>query len=170
SSEISMSGNFYLNQAQNALRDAYDNDTVYAFKVQFPSGKGFKFLAEVRQHTWSSGTNGVVAATFSLRLKGKPVSYVVPLAFVKNPEKTLTVNTGALLTMSVSVNGGTPPYKHAWKKDGQPVEGQTTDTFSKANAQSGDKGAYTCEVTDSAEQPQSITSDACTVTVNGAGG
>lgn len=83
SSEISMSGNFYLNQAQNALRDAYDNDTVYAFKVQFPSGKGFKFLAEVRQHTWSSGTNGVVAATFSLRLKGKPVSYVVPLAFVE---------------------------------------------------------------------------------------
>ncbi|ENU1412778.1 major tail subunit, partial [Escherichia coli] len=120
--------------------------------------------------TWSSGTNGVVAATFSLRLKGKPVSYVVPLAFVKNPEKTLTVNTGALLTMSVSVNGGTPPYKHAWKKDGQPVEGQTTDTFSKANTQSGDKGAYTCEVTDSAEQPQSITSDACTVTVNGVGG
>ncbi|EEX1369804.1 phage tail protein, partial [Escherichia coli] len=34
----------------------------------------------------------------------------------------------------------------------------------------GDKGAYTCEVADSAEQPQSITSDACTVTVNGAGG
>ncbi|EIO49828.1 putative major tail subunit [Escherichia coli TW06591] len=28
---------------------------MYAFKVQFPSGKGFKFLAEVRQHTWSSG-------------------------------------------------------------------------------------------------------------------
>ncbi|EFZ62254.1 immunoglobulin I-set domain protein, partial [Escherichia coli OK1180] len=100
----------------------------------------------------------------------KPVSFVVPLAFVKNLDKTLTVNTGALLTMSVSVNGGTPPYKYAWKKDGQPVEGQTTDTFSKANAQSGDKGAYTCEVTDSAEQPQSITSDACTVTVNGAGG
>ena len=94
SSEISMSGNFYLNQAQNALRDAYDNDALYAFKVLFPSGKGFKFLAEVRQHTWSSGTNGVVAATFSLRLKGKPVSFVVPLAFVKNLDKTLTVNTG----------------------------------------------------------------------------
>lgn len=43
SSEISMSGNFYLNQAQNALRDAYDNDALYAFKVLFPSGKGFKF-------------------------------------------------------------------------------------------------------------------------------
>ena len=72
-SEISMSGNFYLNAAQNALRSAYDNDTTYGFKVIFPSGNGFTFMAEVRQHTWSAGTNGVVAATFSLRLKGKPV-------------------------------------------------------------------------------------------------
>lgn len=71
-SEISLSGNFYKNPAQDALRDAYDNDTTYAFQVIFPSGKGFKFLTEIRQHTWSSGTNGVVAATFSLRLKGKP--------------------------------------------------------------------------------------------------
>lgn len=71
-SEISLSGNFFKNAAQDALRDAYDNDTTYAFQVIFPSGKGFRFLAEVRQHTWSSGTNGVVAATFSLRLKGKP--------------------------------------------------------------------------------------------------
>lgn len=71
-SEISLSGNFFKNAAQDALRDAYDNDTTYAFQVIFPSGKGFRFLAEVRQHTWSSGTNNVVAATFSLRLKGKP--------------------------------------------------------------------------------------------------
>ncbi len=34
-SEISMSGNFYLNAAQNALRSAYDNDTTYGFKVIF---------------------------------------------------------------------------------------------------------------------------------------
>ncbi|EON4227343.1 major tail subunit, partial [Escherichia coli] len=67
-------------------------------------------------------------------------------------------------------NGGTPPYKYAWKKDGQSVDGQTTDTFSKPGAQSADAGKYTCVVTDSAEQPQSITTDASTVTVNGAGG
>jgi predicted secreted protein len=71
-SEISLSGNFYSNPAQDALREAYDNDTTYGFKIIFPSGIGFQFLAEVRQHTWSSGTNSVVAATFSLRLKGKP--------------------------------------------------------------------------------------------------
>lgn len=77
-SEISLSGNFYRNPAQDALRDAYDNDTTYAFQVIFPSGNGFKFLAEIRQHTWSSGTNGVVAATFSLRLKGKPTPINAP--------------------------------------------------------------------------------------------
>ncbi|END9741852.1 immunoglobulin domain-containing protein, partial [Escherichia coli] len=104
------------------------------------------------------------------RLKGKPMFYVVPLAFVKNLEKTLAVNTGALLIMSVSVNGGTPPYKYAWKKDGQPVEGQTADTFSKPNAQSADAGKYTCVVTDSAERAQSVTSVECTVTVSAAAG
>ncbi|MBG6243182.1 MAG: hypothetical protein EKE20_15810, partial [Candidatus Symbiopectobacterium sp. Dall1.0] len=36
-SEISLSGNFYKNPAQDALRDAYDNDTSYAFQVIFPS-------------------------------------------------------------------------------------------------------------------------------------
>jgi len=77
-SEISMSGNFYRNPAQDALRDAYDNDKSYAFQIIFPSGNGYKFLAEVRQHTWSSGTNGVVAATFSLRLKGKPKNIEKP--------------------------------------------------------------------------------------------
>lgn len=64
-SEMSLSGNFYRNPAQDTLRTAYDNDGVYGFKVVFPSGNGFLFRAEVRQHTWDSQTNGVVAATFS---------------------------------------------------------------------------------------------------------
>ncbi len=51
-SEMSLSGNFYRNPAQDALREAYDNDGVYGFKVIFPSGNGFLMRAEVRQHTW----------------------------------------------------------------------------------------------------------------------
>ena len=50
-SEMSLSGNFYRNPAQDALRAAYDNDGVYGFKVIFPSGNGFLMRAEVRQHT-----------------------------------------------------------------------------------------------------------------------
>ena len=75
---MSLSGNFYRNPAQDALRAAYDNDGVYGFKVIFPSGNGFLMRAEVRQHTWDSQTNGVVAATFSLRLKGKPTNINAP--------------------------------------------------------------------------------------------
>ncbi|GKX58345.1 hypothetical protein SOASR031_06600 [Leminorella grimontii] len=81
-SEISMSGNFYRGPAQDALREAYDNDGTYGFKVIFPSGNGYSFLSEVRQHTWDAQTNGVVAATFSLRVKGKmtAINAVVPPA------------------------------------------------------------------------------------------
>ncbi len=115
-SEISMSGNFYLNAAQNALRSAYDNDTTYGFKVIFPSGNGFTFMAEVRQHTWSAGTNGVVAATFSLRLKGKPVLTTEQLKVKVDLKSTLRVASGAKLEMAVEAVGGVPPYSYAWKK------------------------------------------------------
>lgn len=115
-SEISMSGNFYLNAAQNALRSAYDNDTTYGFKVIFPSGNGFTFMAEVRQHTRSAGTNGVVAATFSLRLKGKPVLMTEPLKVKVDLNSTLQVSAGAKLEMMVEAAGGVPPYSYARKK------------------------------------------------------
>ncbi|XYQ56821.1 immunoglobulin domain-containing protein [Pectobacterium carotovorum] len=166
-SEISLSGNFYRNAAQDALRDAYDNDTRYAFQVIFPSGNGFQFLAEVRQHTWSSGTNGVVAATFSLRLKGKPTNIVPgPLAFTTNLPATKTVTAGAALTMVVAASGGVAPYSFKWLKDGSVLSGRTSASFNKSTADSGDAGAYTCEVTDSAATPATITSATCTVTIS----
>ncbi|WP_272670928.1 phage tail tube protein [Providencia sp. PROV147] len=72
--EITINANFSADdEGQEVVRKAYDEDTKHSFKVVFPSGNGFAFLAEVRQHTWSAQTNGVVAATFTLRLKGKTV-------------------------------------------------------------------------------------------------
>ncbi|HBY6346669.1 TPA: phage tail protein, partial [Klebsiella pneumoniae] len=117
-SEMSLSGNFYRNPAQDALRAAYDNDGVYGFKVIFPSGNGFLMRAEVRQHTWDSQTNGVVAATFSLRLKGKPTNINAPgvLSFATDLPASQTVAAGSALTMGVVVQGGTAPYTYAWKK------------------------------------------------------
>ncbi|EJJ0577780.1 phage tail protein, partial [Escherichia coli] len=153
-----------LNAAQNALRSAYDNDTTYGFKVIFPSGNGFTFMAEVRQHTWSAGTNGVVAATFSLRLKGKPVLTTEPLKVKVDLNSTLQVSAGAKLEMVVEAAGGVPPYSYVWKKGGSPVSGQTAATFSKASAASGDAGAYTCEISDSASPVNKVTSTSCTVT------
>ncbi|EMG9219815.1 immunoglobulin domain-containing protein [Enterobacter hormaechei] len=165
-SEISLSGNFFMNAAQDALRDAYDNDTTYGFQIIFPSGNGFKFLAEVRQHTWSSGTNGVVAATFSLRLKGKPLPIDPALRLVTDLPTSQSVLTGAAIDMSVGVEGGKPPYSYAWKKGGTTISGQTSAAFNKAVAASGDAGAYSCVVTDSSTPVKTVTSATNTLTVN----
>ncbi|HDP9959902.1 TPA: phage tail protein [Escherichia coli] len=130
------------------------------------SGNGFTFMAEVRQHTWSAGTNGVVAATFSLRLKGKPVLTTEPLKVKVDLNSTLQVSAGAKLEMVVEAAGGVPPYSYVWKKGSSPVSGQTAATFSKASAASGDAGAYTCEISDSASPVNKVTSTSCTVTVS----
>ncbi|HEM8208468.1 TPA: phage tail protein [Providencia stuartii] len=74
--EVTISGNWTPDEGQEVLRQAYDDDTVHAFKVVFPSGNGYVFLAEVRQNSWSVSTGGVVSASFTLRLKGKPTPVV----------------------------------------------------------------------------------------------
>ena len=167
-SELSLSGNFFRNPAQDALRDAYDNDTVYGFKIIFPSGNGFLMRAEVRQHTWSASVNAVVAATFSLRLKGKPqqINATGALSFSADLSDSLSVPEGDDLTLSVSVTGGVIPYTYVWEKDGQAISGQTEGTLTKSGATTDDDGTYSCVVTDSATPPNVITSAECTVIVD----
>ncbi len=134
----------------------------------FPSGNGFLFRAEVRQHTWDSQTNGVVAATFSLRLKGKPsnIDSTGILSFINDLSPSLSVAAGSALTMGVVIQGGTAPYTYVWKKGSSTVSGQTSATFNKASAVSGDAGVYSCVVTDSATPANVITSSDCTVTIS----
>lgn len=74
--EVTIGGHFAVDEGQDVLRKAYNEDTLHAFKVVFPSGNGFAFLAEVRQNSWSAATNGVVSASFTLRLKGKTTPLV----------------------------------------------------------------------------------------------
>jgi hypothetical protein len=59
-------------EAQMALQTAYEKDELRVFKVVFASGNGFYILGEVRQSSWSAATAGVVNATYSLRVRGKP--------------------------------------------------------------------------------------------------
>jgi len=167
-SEISLSGNFHVGPAQDALRTAYDNDTVYAFKIIFPSGNGFSFRAEVRQHTWDTQTNGAVAATFSLRLKGKlkKIESDTALSLPTDLPSTKSVASGSALTLNVVASGGTTPYSYKWLKGGSVVSGQTAATFSKSSAAAGDAGSYTCEVSDSATPANTVISSACNVTIS----
>ncbi len=62
----------YKNPAQDALREAYDNDTTYAFRVIFPSGKGFKFRLKsasipVFRYQRCSGGNVLLRLKVSLK-------------------------------------------------------------------------------------------------------
>ena len=115
-SEISLSGNFYRNAAQDALRDAYDNDTALKLTTDLPAAQ--------------------------------------------------SVAVGAPISMAVAAAGGKLPYSYAWKKGGVTISGQTSDTFNKSSAVSGDAGDYTCVVTDSSAPVKTITSSTCTLTVN----
>lgn len=115
------------------------------------------------------GTNDIV--TFSTEFKVGDASTIEviaaeTLAFTTDLAATKSVATGSALTMTVAVDGGTAPYTYIWKKDGSAVSGQTSATFNKASAASGDAGIYTCEVTDSSLPVQTLTSTACTVTVS----
>lgn len=115
------------------------------------------------------GTNDIV--TFSTEFKVGDASTIEviaaeTLAFTTDLAATKSVATGSALTMTVAVDGGTAPYTYIWKKDGSAVSGQTSATFNKASAASGDAGVYTCEVTDSSLPAQTLTSTACTITVS----
>lgn len=115
------------------------------------------------------GTNDIV--TFSTEFKVGDASTIEVVAadaleFTTDLTATKSVATGSALNMSVVVAGGTSPYTYVWKKDGSAVSGQTTATFNKSSAASGDAGVYTCVVTDSSLPVQTITSTACTVTVS----
>ncbi len=166
-SEISLSGNFFRNAAQDTLRIAYDTDAIYGFKIVFASGAGFSFLAEVRQHTWDAQANGVVAATFSLRLKGKPtnINNTKALGLVTDLPPTMEIPLNSELKLEVKAEGGTAPYSYQWFKGETELAGQTTAIFAKASSAAGDAGAYKCLVTDSAATPASVTSATCAVTV-----
>jgi hypothetical protein len=113
--------------------------------------------------SWSGDFGTTDISTFSGEWKvadDTVVFEVAPpaLAFTTNLPATKIVAPDPALNMSVVVEGGTAPYTYVWKKDGTVVSGQTTATFNKASAVSGDAGVYTCEVTDSSATPVKITS------------
>lgn len=97
-SEMTISRNWSADEeAQYSLNEAYDDDTRRAVKVIFPSGNGYAFLVEVRQNSWSAGTSGVVAASFTLRVIGKPIRIAatdVPITSVTLNKTNLALEVG----------------------------------------------------------------------------
>jgi hypothetical protein len=72
-----------------------------------------------------------------------------------------TVTAGSTVTFTV-VATGTPPLNYQWRKDGQPLTGQTNATLTLANVQPSQAGSYTVVVSNSAGQ---VTSNPAMLTV-----
>ena len=81
-------------------------------------------------------------------------------AFTTSP-LAQSVNVGATVVFTVVATGSPAPALQ-WRKDGNPLAGQTAATLTLANAQAADAGSYTCVATNSAG---TVTSAAATLTV-----
>lgn len=89
-----------------------------------------------------------------------------PLAFATDLPATKTVASGAALTLTVAAKDGFGDYAYQWFKNGSPLTGRTSASFSKSSAEAGDAGTYHCEVTD--KNGDKALSKSCVVTVTSA--
>ena len=76
--------------------------------------------------------------------------------------RSLTVTVGESATFSVDASG-VPVPTYQWSIDGQPIQGQTSDTLKLQDVQIGHAGRYAVEVTNTAGD---VTSASATLTVN----
>lgn len=82
------------------------------------------------------------------------------ITFTLQPQNEAVV-IGEDVTLSVAATGnGSVTYQ--WKKDGQDIEGETSETLTIAYFSEADRGSYTCEATDDEE---TLESDAAVLTV-----
>lgn len=109
-------------------------------------------------------TDSIGQTVDSQRVRTKPA-----IAFSTNlsPTATWTVGTSASLTVAVNAQTGFAPYSYQWYKNGQPIAGATSATYTKASPVAGDAGEYYCIATSSnTTGPKTVESIHCVVTVN----
>ena len=81
---------------------------------------------------------------------------------VTSQPTSLTVTAGESASFSVAVSG-VPAPTYQWSIDGQPIQGQTSDTLELRDVQVEHAGSYAVEVSNTAGE---VTSNAATLTVN----
>lgn len=70
--EITLNGNWVANDdAQKILREAYDNDQIYGFKIVFSDSTGYMFRGEVRQENFTVAPDAIVTGGFTIRIAGR---------------------------------------------------------------------------------------------------
>ncbi|MCE9593411.1 MAG: immunoglobulin domain-containing protein [Planctomycetes bacterium] len=111
------------------------------------------------------------AATYSVAVSGAcnsvepSASLTVNTAVGATSPSNQTVCAGSTANFATTASG-TGPFTYQWKKDGSPIGGATSSSYSLANAQAGDAGTYSVLVTGACGS----TEPAATLTINAASG
>lgn len=92
---------------------------------------------------------------------GAVESYLNSPPTIVTAPQSQSVLTGATVTFSVMVTG-TTPFTYQWNKDGSPIGGATSASYTIAAAQGSDAGSYTVTITNSVS---SVTSTAAVLSV-----
>ncbi|HEY8995861.1 MAG TPA: immunoglobulin domain-containing protein, partial [Lacunisphaera sp.] len=110
---------------------------------------------------FSNGTGDSIPNTYTINVSGG-VGATAPS--ISNQPSSQSVTAGQSASFSVTASG-TAPLSYQWRKDGNNISGATSATYSITSTVTGDAGAYSVVVTNSAG---SATSNDATLTVNAA--
>ena len=134
-------------RARGYAGDTLLYDNTYTLSATNPTLINFGYLGVTRVKFSSSGGTpyysgyGTHFAIDDVGLLGTPT----PPSFVSQPFDQ-TVRLGATATFTVSV-AGSRPLVYQWRRNGTPISGATSQTYSLVNAQFSDAGAlFSCAI------------------------
>ncbi|AKJ41553.1 phage tail tube protein [Pragia fontium] len=85
--ELTLDSNFSGDDlGQKTLEDSYNNSTVHEYKVELPSGHGWRFLGEVRTAPIEIGSNAVATSNYTVRIRGS-IQRITPQAPITKVSK-----------------------------------------------------------------------------------
>jgi hypothetical protein len=113
-------------------------------------------------NSWDDGLKVKVAVTDSSSpaqtvITPEATLTVVPVLVVSTPVAQ-TVNAGTTATFSVSASGGKTPYSYQWYRNGSPISGATSSTYSFVTANADNGALFKVVVTDALLSAQSVSS------------
>jgi hypothetical protein len=98
----------------------------------------------------------------------EPGAGPAPMAISSQPQG-VAVTAGATATFTVGVQGGVPPYRYQWRRNGADIAGATSSSYSFVT-RSGDSGSgFSVLASDSGSPPSGIVSSTATLTLASTG-
>lgn len=120
------------------------------------------YVVNITAWQFSNATGDSIPNTYTINVTGGGGGVVAPSISTHPAAQSVTAGQAASFSVTAS---GTEPFTYQWRKDGNNIGGATNSTYSIASTVTGDAGAYSVVVTNSAG---SATSNNAALTVSAA--